>query len=71
MQVIPNALSQAALAGRDVLTDLSRTAATANAVPGSPASQGTMARAAREAIFVDALTAAMHARLEELKSVAK
>jgi hypothetical protein len=30
-----------------------------------------MAQAAREAIFADALLAAMHARLEELKSAAK
>jgi hypothetical protein len=30
-----------------------------------------MAAAAREAIFADALTAALHARLEELKGVAR
>jgi hypothetical protein len=30
-----------------------------------------MAAAAREAIFADALLAAMHARFEELKGVAK
>ena len=70
MEAIPNELAHAALAARDRLSDLARTAATANATSGS-VRQGTMAEAARAAIFADALTSAMRARLDELKSVAK
>ncbi len=66
---IPNDLADAALAARDRLSAFARTAATSN-TGGAPAS-GTMARAASAAIFIDALTSAMHARLEELKTVAK
>jgi hypothetical protein len=71
MDLIPNTLLSAALAARERLSSLARTTASANAVPGSPGTEGTMAQAARTAIFVDALTSAMHARLEELKTVAK
>lgn len=71
MDAIPNDLIRAARAARDRLSDVSQAAAAANTVPGNPAAAGTMALAARAAIFVDALTAAMHARLEEVKGVAK
>lgn len=66
---ISSDLANAALAARDRLSGFARTAATLNA--GGAAAPGTMARAANAAIFVDALTSAMHARLEELKTVAK
>ncbi len=66
---ISNELVNAALAARDRLSGFARTAAALN-TGGAPA-VGTMARAANAAIFVDALTSAMHARLEELKTVAK
>jgi hypothetical protein len=68
--LIPNELANAALGARDRLSGFARSAAAMNAVPGVAAA-GTMARAANAAIFVDALTSAIHARLEELKSVAK
>ena len=71
MDAIPSELSGAALASRDRLSALAGSAATANARPGSPASQLAMASAAREAVFADALMSAMHARLEEVKSVTK
>lgn len=71
MDVIPPTLARAARDARDRLTDLSRTAATTNATPGSPAAAGAMAAAAREAIFADALLAAMHARFQAIKNVAK
>lgn len=71
MQAIPSDLTVAAGAARDRLSAVAREAAIANARPGSPAAASTMAAAAREAIFADALLAAVHARLEELKGVAK
>jgi hypothetical protein len=58
--IIPNDLANAALEARDRLSGFARSAAAMNAVPGAAA-----------AIFVDALTSAIHARLEELKSVAR
>jgi hypothetical protein len=69
MDIVPIDLGVAAGAARDHLASLARTAATANAT--GTAAPGTMAAAAREAIFADALTAALHARLEELKGVAR
>ncbi len=71
MDVLPDLLTHAALDARERLAGLSRRTAVANATPGSPTAAGTMAAAAREAIFADALLAAMHARLEALKIVAK
>ncbi len=71
MDALPTLLTQAALQARERLSVLSRGAAVASAAPGSPAAAGAMAAAAREAIFADALLAAMHARLEALKAVAK
>jgi hypothetical protein len=70
MQLIPSDLITAGDSARERLSGLSRNTALANAVSGGT-SQNTMAKAARTAIFVDAVTAAIHARLEELKSVAK
>ena len=66
---IPNELANAALAARERLAGFARAAATSNT--GGATVTGTMAQAANAAIFVDALTSAMHARLEELKTVAK
>ena len=71
MDAIPTDLARAALGARDRLSVLAASAAAANAKPGSPASQLAMASAAREAVFADALMSAMHARLEEIKSVTK
>jgi hypothetical protein len=71
MDAIPSALITAAQGGRDRLSFLAGTAAAANLQAKSPAAQGTMASAAREAIFTDALLSAVHARLEELRSVTK
>jgi hypothetical protein len=71
MEMIPNDLVQAGLGARDQLSGYARTTAAANVNGGSSASstQGAMAGAARASIFADALLQAMHARLEELKSV--
>ncbi|MBD5654911.1 MAG: hypothetical protein IAI50_06985 [Candidatus Eremiobacteraeota bacterium] len=71
MDAIPNELAQAARDARERLAEFSRTTAVAGAGRGQPDLQSAMAGAARQAIFADALTAAMHARLEELKGVAK
>ncbi len=69
MNIVPNELGQAAGAARDRLATLSLDAARANA--GGASARPAMASAAREAIFADALLAAMHARFEELKGVAR
>ncbi len=71
MDAIPNDLSAAARAASERLSGFSRDVAVARAETGSAAPQSAMAGAARAAIFADALLSAMHARLEELKSVAK
>ena len=68
MEPIPTDLARAALDARERLTGFARTAA-ANTSPGTAG--GSMAAAAKAAIFGDALLAAMHARLQELKSIAK
>jgi hypothetical protein len=70
MDFIPPTLLAAATASRDRLAGLAREAARANAAGGSGAPL-RLAGVAREAIFADALGAALHARLEELKSVAR
>ena len=67
---IPNDLADAALAARDRLSAFARAASMRNTGNGA-APAGTLAHAANAAIFVDALTSAMHARLEELKTVAR
>jgi hypothetical protein len=70
MDLIPNDLWVAAQGARERLAGLSRDAAVAAARGGTPAQAG-MAETARQAIFSDALLSAMHARLEELRGVAK
>ncbi len=68
MDAIPNDLTRAALDARDRLVRFAH----GTAVATTPeAARGSMATAARAAIFTDALLAAMHARLQELKNVAK
>jgi hypothetical protein len=69
MDIVPIDLTSAAASARSRLASLSVAAAHLNTGPGS--ARPAMAGAAREAIFADALLAAMHARFEELKSVAK
>jgi len=71
MDIVPNDLSAAASSARDRLADFSRTAAAAARGGSEPQARAAMAGAAREAIFADAVFSAIHARFEELKSVAK
>jgi len=68
MDAIPTDLARAARDARDDLSGFARRAAAATS---SQHATGAMAVAARGAIFTDALLGAMHARLQELKSVAK
>ncbi len=69
MDALPHDLIGVAGAARERLNELARSVAAAGT--GIPGSQGAMAAAARQAIFSDALLGALHARLEELKSVTK
>jgi hypothetical protein len=71
MDAIPSDLSGAARAASDRLSGYASAVAVEGASPGNVAPQSSMAAAAREAIFADALLSAMHARLEEVKNVAK
>lgn len=72
MNVIPDDLASAARAARERLTADARAAAASGAGAGArPGAPGAMTSAAREAIFADALISAMHARFEELRTVAK
>jgi hypothetical protein len=68
MDVLPHDLISAAQTARERLSAAARTTAQLGARPGS---QASMAAAARQAIFADALLGAMRARLEELKNAAK
>ncbi len=61
---------EAAAASRERLAGLAREVARAGA-SGHPGASLKLAAVAREAIFTDALAAAVRARLEELKNVAK
>jgi len=70
MEMIPSSLLAAAAAARDRVAELATQSARA-AGAGSAGAPLRAAGVAREAIFADALEAALHARLEELKSVAK
>lgn len=70
MDAIPSDLSSSALAARERLSADARASAQAGAA-GRSASQAAMATVAREAVFADALLSAMHARLEEMKAIAK
>ncbi len=67
MEAIPNDLARAALAARNHLAGAARGTAASTTIGAA----GAMASAAREAIFTDALMAAMHARLQAFKTVAK
>jgi len=71
MDAIPDELTSAARAARERMGRFALATAEAGTSSGRPATLAAMASAAREAIFADALTAAIHARLEELKNVAK
>ncbi len=71
MDIVPSDLGAAAGAARDRLAALARDAAVANAGLARTPAGGAMAAAAGEAIFADALLGALHARLEELKNVAR
>lgn len=71
MDILPDDLGAAASNARDRLGAFSRTAATAASGGAGPQARAAMAGAAREAIFADAVFAAIHARFEELKGVAK
>ncbi len=68
MDMLPRDLLSASQEARRRLSGEAVATAQLGAHPGSRAS---MAGAAREAIFTDALLGAMHARLEELKNAAK
>jgi len=70
MDTIPLDLRTAALAARDRLGGLASTVALAGTRGGTNV-QTAMAGAAEAAIFSDALLGAMHARFEELRTVAK
>ncbi len=70
MNFIPAALERAAGAARVRLDDAARTTASYAGRPSDDAGLA-MVSVARDAIFSDALDAAVHARLEELKTVAK
>ncbi len=72
MDLIPVDLQGAALGARDRVVTLSRASATSGIGPGAGERlQRTMAGTARAAIFADALLAAIRARIEELRTVAK
>jgi len=72
MEIVPLDLVAAAAGAREKLAHLARDAATEGA-RGASGEHGrpVVSGAAREAIFADALLGALHARLEELKGVAK
>ncbi|MFN2461981.1 MAG: hypothetical protein ABR591_15090 [Candidatus Velthaea sp.] len=59
---VENGTAGAALAGRDALARLAH---------GSVADERRMAKVARAALFEEALLGALHARLNELRSVTK
>ncbi len=71
MDVIPNDLLRASLDARERLSSYARQTAIADLHGNFSAMQGAMAGAAHEAIFADALLQAMHARLEEFRTVSK
>ena len=71
METAPAELLAAARTARDRMESLARATARANTRGAGGDGQRTMAAAAREAIFADALLAAVHARFEELKAASK
>ena len=70
MQLLPNDLIAAAAQARDVLASVARRSALEGTQAGAPRA-AAMARAARAAVFADALLAALRGRLDALKTVAK
>ena len=71
MDMLPGTLTAAASEARERFAQLSLRTAQANLSPHGPPLGGSMAAAARAAIFADALLGALRARLEELKNVTK
>ena len=71
MDLIPEALRAAAVQSRARLQEGAWRAAAAGAGPASARETGALAGVAREAVFADALLAAMHERLSQLKAVTK
>ena len=64
-------LEAAALHSRDRSSAIARAAASAMAHPGGPGAERAMAAGAEQAMFSEALLAALKARFAELKAVAK
>lgn len=64
-------LSTALAAKRSGLDDAAFAVARAQSAGGGAPQQGAMAQVAERAIFEEALLSAVHARLEEVKSVTK
>ena len=64
-------LEAAALGSRDRSSDIASAAAAAMTHPGAPGADRAMAASAAEALFSEALLAALKARLGELKAVSK
>lgn len=72
MEAIPGSLSHASNEALRTLDAGARAVARAAfGRSGEPTTERAMAAVARTAIFADAVLAASHARLEELKGVAK
>ncbi|MGH7708700.1 MAG: hypothetical protein ACREM6_12375 [Vulcanimicrobiaceae bacterium] len=71
MTILPTDLLDAAAKARADLTATAGRVARAQLTPGAPSGQAALAGAARAAIFADAISAALRARLEELRTVAK
>jgi hypothetical protein len=71
MELIPNELTRAALDARDRFAGFAQKTATAQLSGGFAPTQATMAAAAQAAVFSDALSQALRAHLEELKTVSK
>jgi len=71
MDMLPRDLSAAAGNARERFAQLAQQTAQTNLAPHGRPLGATMAAAASEAIFADALLGALRARLEELKGVTK
>jgi hypothetical protein len=70
MEMLPPEVLGASADARERLAGLARDVARAGA-GGTGGASLRLAAVAREAIFADALAAALHARLQELKNVSK
>jgi hypothetical protein len=71
MDIVPNDLLAAAAEARSRLAVASHAIARSATDARASASPVSMAAAARDAIFADALLAAVHGRFEALKNVSK